>query len=66
MPGFDPSSEIAKIQSNGGVLQAGESVSVNPGYSNSLNKQSPFYGNYGYTTTGNAIADGYACKQLYS
>lgn len=60
--GFDPSSEIAKIQNNGGVLTAGESVSVNPGYSNSLNKQSPFYGNYGYATTGTAIANGYTAN----
>lgn len=43
--------EIAKIESNGGVLGAGETVSVNPGYVNEINKQSPFYANYGYTPT---------------
>ncbi|MEP6682624.1 MAG: SusD/RagB family nutrient-binding outer membrane lipoprotein [Parafilimonas sp.] len=60
--GFDPSVEINKIQSNGGVLGAGESVSVNPGYSNSQAKQSPFYGNYGYTSTGNAAAQGWGAN----
>ncbi|MEO6837258.1 MAG: SusD/RagB family nutrient-binding outer membrane lipoprotein [Ginsengibacter sp.] len=48
----DPSAEIAKIQSNGGTLGAGESISVNPGYSNDVNKQNPFYGNEGWTPTG--------------
>ncbi len=61
--GFDPAAEIAKIQAKGGVLGAGESVSVNPGYSNSQNKQSPFYGNYGFGTTGNVIAAGIAANE---
>jgi hypothetical protein len=52
MPGFNPSAEIAKIQSNGGVLQPGENIDVNPGYVNEVNKQSPFYSNYGKTPTG--------------
>src|SRR4030095_5992284 len=39
--GFNPSAEIAKIQANGGVLGAGESVSVNPGFTNAQSKQSP-------------------------
>ena len=60
--GFDPSVEINKIQNNGSVLGAGESVSVNPGYSNSQAKQSPFYGNYGYTPTGNAAAQGWGAN----
>lgn len=46
-----PSAEIAKIVANGGVLGAGETVSVNPGYANEIDKQSPFYANYGYTPT---------------
>ena len=50
--GFNPSAEIAKITANGGVLGAGESVSVNPGYVNENNKQSPFYANYGLTPSG--------------
>lgn len=61
--GFNPAAEIAKIQANGGVLGAGESVSVNPGYSNSQNKQSPFYGNYGYGPTGNIVAAGNAANE---
>jgi len=52
--GFNPASEIAKITQDGDlyVLGPGESVGVNPGYSNQLNKQSPFYATYGYTPTG--------------
>jgi hypothetical protein len=50
--GFNPATEIAKIIANGGVLHSGETVSVNPGYSNDVNKQSPFYANYGLTPTG--------------
>ena len=50
--GFNPAPEIAKIIANGGVLHSGETVSVNPGYSNETNKQSPFYGNFGLTPTG--------------
>lgn len=60
--GFNPSAEIAKIQNYDGVLQAGESVSVNPGFSNSQAKQSPFYGNYGYTPTGNQAAVGWGAN----
>lgn len=47
----DRAAVIAKIEANGGVLGEGETVSVNPGYVNELNKQSPFYANYGYTPT---------------
>ncbi|MBO9565667.1 MAG: SusD/RagB family nutrient-binding outer membrane lipoprotein [Niastella sp.] len=50
--GFNPAAEITKIINNGGVLHAGESIDVNPGYNNSANKQSPFYANYGLTPTG--------------
>lgn len=50
--GFNPSAEITKIMNNGGVLGAGQSISVNPGYVNEANKQSPFYANYGYTPQG--------------
>jgi hypothetical protein len=55
IPGFNPSTEIAKILANGGVLQSGESASVNPGYVNEANKQNPFYASYGLTPAG-AIA----------
>jgi len=47
-----PTAELAKIAANGGVFGAGESVSVNPGFSNSLGKQSPFYAVYGKTAAG--------------
>ncbi len=62
--GFDPSAELAKIQAEGGIQGAGESVGVNPGYSNSKYKQSPFYGNYGFSSTGNAVANGYAANNF--
>jgi hypothetical protein len=52
VPGFDPSPVISKIQSSGGVLSDGENIAVNPGYLNDVNKQSPFYANFGYDPTG--------------
>lgn len=51
--GFNPASELAKITNTGGILADGESVSVNPGYANDIDKQQPFYANYGYTPVGN-------------
>jgi len=54
--GFDPSAEIAKIQASGGPLGAGESIAVNPGYVDDVNKQNIFYSNYGFTPTG-VVAD---------
>jgi hypothetical protein len=50
--GFNPSADIAKILAKGGVLMAGQSVGVNPGYSNQAGKQNPFYANFGFTPTG--------------
>jgi hypothetical protein len=50
--GFNPVTETAKITANGGVLHQGENINVNPGYSNTTNKQNPFYANYGLTPTG--------------
>ena len=50
--GFDPSAQIAKIIATGGVLGAGQSVSVNPGYVNDVNKQNPYYAAEGWTPTG--------------
>jgi len=47
--GFSATTEANKIMANGGVLQAGETISVNPGYTKATNKQSPFYANYGFT-----------------
>jgi Starch-binding associating with outer membrane len=52
VPSFNPSAEITKILNKGGILGAGESISVNPGYVNDVDKQSPFYANYGYGPTG--------------
>jgi len=54
--GFDPSSEIAKIQGGGNfidnILGPGESIAVNPGYVDDVNKQSPFYAAHGWTPSG--------------
>lgn len=50
--GFDPSAELAKITSNGGVMMSGESASANPGYQNAVNQQSPFYAGFGFTVNG--------------
>lgn len=47
-----PAEELDKIQQSGGVLGAGESFGVNPGYLNEANKQSPIYATYGYTPQG--------------
>src|SRR5215831_2223488 len=64
VPGFNPSADMAKIESSGGVLQAGETFSINPGYANETNKQSPFYANYGLTPTG-ADANNLSRANLY-
>jgi hypothetical protein len=50
--GFNPSAEMTKIIAKGGVLMAGQSIAVNPGYSNDVNKQSPFYEFNGWDPTG--------------
>lgn len=51
--GFVPTAaQIAKITTDGGLLGAGEDVAVNPGYTNSTDKQSPFYAAFGLTTAG--------------
>jgi hypothetical protein len=47
------SGEIAKINANSlGFIGVGDGGSVNPGYSNSANKQNPFWANFGYTPVG--------------
>jgi hypothetical protein len=56
--GFSPNAEIAKIVAKGGVLKSGETADVNPGYSNAVNKQSPFYATNGLTPTGAAANTG--------
>ncbi len=56
--GFNPAAEIAKIVAKGGVLQTGQTADVNPGYSNAVNKQSPFYATNGFTPTGAAANTG--------
>jgi len=56
--GFDPSAEITKIINDGGVLHAGESANVNPGYDNETNKQNPYYGSWAFSPTGGDAAPG--------
>lgn len=60
-----PDAEIAKINANGGVLESGESVNVNPGYSNDVNKQSPFFGNFAYDPSGNPANTGGAPNDYF-
>ncbi len=50
-----PTAELSKIANTGGVLMSGESQSVNPGYSNDVNKQNPYYANFGWDPTGAVI-----------
>jgi hypothetical protein len=40
-----------------GFIQAGESALVNPGYTNSDNKQNPYWANFGLTTAGAKTAN---------
>lgn len=48
--------QLATIKaSNYGFLGAGENAGVNPGYVNSANLQSPFYGVFGYGVNGKPI-----------
>lgn len=54
-----PAAEIAKITADGsGFLGAGETASVNPGYSKLVNRQNPFWDTY-KTSALDAIADDY-------
>lgn len=50
--GFDHTGIMTAIQNSGGILTDGENVAVNPGYANDVNKQSPFFANFGYDPTG--------------
>lgn len=52
--GFNPAAEIAKMTVLGtlNILREGQTVSVQPGFVNEANKQSPYYANYGFTPTG--------------
>lgn len=48
--------QLAKLKASGiGFLEAGENASVNPGYTNSDNRQSPFYGTFGYAVNGSNV-----------
>lgn len=49
----NPTAELAKITAKGGVLSFEQSASANPGFANDNNKQSPFFGAYGLTPSGN-------------
>ena len=53
--GSTPTAELAKITADG-FLNAGENVSVNPGYSNATDKQNPFYAAFGLTPSGAAAS----------
>jgi hypothetical protein len=55
----NPTAELAKITAAGGVLKSGESAAANPGYLNDEGKQSPFFGAYGLTPSGNQANEYY-------
>jgi hypothetical protein len=55
----NPTAELAKIEASGGVLEAGETAAVNPGYANDENKQSPFFATYGLSPSGNQANEYY-------
>jgi hypothetical protein len=53
MSGFTPpAAQLTKIATDGGFLGVGDDVSVQPGYSNQVAKQNPFYGSFGLTPAG--------------
>src|ERR1035437_8500482 len=54
MSGFvaPTAAQLSKIATDGGFLGAGEDVSVQPGYSDQVGKQNPFYGSFGLTPAG--------------
>jgi len=67
----NPTAELSKIKANGGVLQAGQSASAQPGYMKDVNKQSPFYNSFGLTVAGGQAndfsrANAYMISQLSS
>jgi hypothetical protein len=59
VPGFSPTAEIAKITADGsGFLGSGQTASVQPGYTQDLNKQNPFWNTFEKLYTGD-VADQY-------
>jgi Starch-binding associating with outer membrane len=52
VPGITPATEYAKIVAQGGILTAGQTVSVNPGFLNAAGKQSYFWASYGFAPSG--------------
>ena len=50
--GVNPTAELNKITSNGGVLMSGQTAKINPGYQNATGQQSPFYRQFGYDVNG--------------
>jgi hypothetical protein len=54
--GIDPTAKITAIVAADGFIGANDGASVNPGYSNQVDKQNPFYASYGLTPTGSAAS----------
>jgi hypothetical protein len=64
---FNVATEINKMKDGGSALntlKADDNISVNPGYANETNKQSPFYANFGLTPT-NAEANPITRANVY-
>ncbi|MGB8194216.1 MAG: SusD/RagB family nutrient-binding outer membrane lipoprotein [Chitinophagaceae bacterium] len=65
VPGFNPAAEIAKIVAKGGVLQSGESADANPGYTNAVGKQNPFYATNGFDVNGASTNEGDRANKFF-
>lgn len=55
--GSAPAADLAKINDGTGFLMAGETASVDPGYSVNQYQQNPFYGTYKFDHNGEPIDD---------
>ena len=52
VPSFSPTTEMAKIIANGGILSYGQSANVQPGFLNEITKQSTYYAAFGFLVNG--------------
>ncbi len=64
--GFNPATEIAKINANGaGFIGSGASINVNPGYFKGDGKQNPMFNTYGTLFDGTASNDYYRANSFF-
>jgi hypothetical protein len=66
VPGFNPTSEIAKINANGyGFIGSGQTANVQPGYVKDNGKQNPMYNTYSNLFDGTAANDYYRANAFF-